>query len=243
MTSLTGPEDLQLWLDGKRLLGKDWSRGVLHNQHTFENVLELWKYYVGDTDGVPGTNIVNAGGAVMTPRLIDTSLRNRKQMPDSMPKKESNPNKMVVTHHSLYVERRCVHDEVVANDFILNSDPAGTGTDNLKQVEARVWYQLYIDDDESPCDEGLVPEFPPGWGLEGDFTAEDMYYYRTGANNLSVVRNLPAPVVLDKAIRAVIQPFHGPLGLVMDHAALAPNIPFVGLRNQIYWFRNLPLGD
>lgn len=240
-TSLTGPEDLQLWLDGKRLLGKDWSRGLLHNAHSFEVPLELWKYYVADTDGVAGTDVVNAPAAVLRPQLIDTSLRNKKQEPDNMTDEKS-PNPMVVTHHSLHVERRAIRDATAAHDAVLNSDQTNSGVDNLKQVEARVWYQLYIDNDESPVDEGLVSEFPPGYGLEGDFTAEDTYYYRTGPNNLSVVRNLPAPVKLVKAIRSVLQPMHGALALVRDGDAAAAQ-PFVGIRNQIYWFRNLPLGD
>jgi hypothetical protein len=239
MGSLIGPDDLQQWMDGKVLLGKDWSRGLLTPLHTFEHPLELWKYYVSDTDGVAGTRFTNGAGLELIPNLFDTSLRNRKQMPDNID--ERHVNDMLVTHHSLLVERRAMRDEVQAHDFVLNSDVTGTGTDNLKLAEARVWYQLYIDNDESPVDEGLITEFPPGFGLEGDFTAEDMAYYRTGMNNKSVVAMLPSPVKLTKQLRAVLQPMHGALTFVHDDAASAAAQEAVGFKNFIYWFKNLPL--
>jgi hypothetical protein len=228
MASLIGPEDLQLWMDGKYLLGKDWSRGLLCNLHTFEDPLTLWKYTVDDPQGISGSELVNAAPTI--PRYIDTSLRNEKQKPNNMPFK--------VTHHGLLVERRAVRDNLIANDAVLNSDVTGSGTDNLKVIEARIWYQLFIDDDESPCDEGLVTEFPPGFGLEGDFTTEDMSYYRTGMNNLSVLRMLPAPLDLVKQIRSVLLPTHGPLGLARDEAVAALS-PFVGIRDMIYWFKRV----
>jgi hypothetical protein len=230
MASLIGPEDLQLWMDGKYLLGKDWCRGLLHNNHTFENPLVLWKYTVDDPDGVAGSGPVCAGVPTI-PRYIDTSLRNEKQKPNNMP--------FMVTHHGLLIERRATRNDLIAQDAVLNSDVTGSGQDNLKVVEARIWYQLFIDDDESPCDEGLVSEFPPGFGLEGDFTSEDMSYYRTGMNNMSVVRMLPGPLTLAKTIKSQLLPMHGPLTLVRDEA-VAATLPFVGVRDQIYWFKSRP---
>ena len=41
-----------VYLNGQYLMGKDWSRGFIHNNHTYENPLELWKYLWRDTDGV-----------------------------------------------------------------------------------------------------------------------------------------------------------------------------------------------
>ena len=219
MLSLMGPNDLQLWLDGKYLCGKDWSRGFITNTHTFENPLELWKYYQRDTDGVAGSDLLNAPAAVLTPGRFDTSLANRKQMPDTMP--------FTATHHGLTVERRSVRDDTAADDLILSID-------NLLELEARCWYELYFNGEASPADEGLATEFPPGFGPEGDFTDTDQRILRTGMNNYSVVKMLPKPRTVNAQLLAKVIPVHGPTTFTITGGG---QVGGVGLRNMVYWFK------
>lgn len=226
MLSLMGPDDLKVYLEGNMLLGKDWSRGLLTNTHTYERPLELWKYFHKDTDGVPGTNFTNAPAAPLDPGIYDTSLRNKKQVPDNLP--------FTVTHHSILVERRSSRDETIADDVTLVD--AGNTINNLFMLEARVWYELYLTEDKVPADEGMITEFPPGFGPEGDFTLQNTAIIRTGMNNMSVVRPLPRPVYMakDNIVRSILRPVHGLLALVITGGS---TVGAVGLRNTIYWFK------
>ncbi len=221
MLSLMGPNDLQLWLDGKYHCGKEWCRGFITNMHTFERPLELWKYYEHDTDGVAGSDFLNGAGGVLDPTRFDVSLANRKQMPDTLP--------FTATHHSLMVERRSSRNLDADDDLILSID-------NLLELEARVWYELYFDKDAAAFDEGLVTEFPPGFGPEGDFTDDDERILRTGMNNYSVVKMLPKPRLVTNQLLGKIIPSHGPTTFTETGGCEAGRAG-VGLRNFVYWFK------
>lgn len=227
MATLVGPNDLQLWLGDAYLLGKEWSRGFVCNTvDTFEEPRELWKYYWRDNDGVAGTGPTgNNSAAVLTPGVYDTSLRSKKSIPDTLP--------FTATHHALMVERRAVTDGTAANDY-------GCSERNLLQLEARVWYELYLKDDQNPIDQGLVTEFPPGFGPEGDFTTTDRALLRTGKNDLSAVRLLPRKVQMAKGdqIRAVLRPCHGVTAFIVE-TAIGAGRGAVGVRNFVYWFKGV----
>lgn len=225
MATLIGPNDLQLWLGDKFLIGKEWSRGFICNGDTFEQPRELWKYYWRDNDGVAGTGPTGNGtAAVLVPGIFDTSLRTRKSISDNLP--------FTATHHALMVERRAVCDITAANDY-------GCSELNLLQLEARVWYELYLRDDQDAIDQGLVTEFPPGFGPEGDFTTTDRHLLRTGKNDLSAIRMLPRPVYMEenKQIRSVLRPCHGALNFILDTAAGGNAVGAMGVRNMLYWFK------
>jgi hypothetical protein len=230
MLSLMGPGDLQLWLAGKYLCGKDWSRGFLCNSHTFEDPLKLFEYFWGDTDGVSGSDRVNAPAAVLRPGPYDTSLRDKKYISNSLP--------FTATHHALLIERQAARDDVTADDIYLEAPASPEG--NLLSVEARCWYQLFLEDDQNPADEGMLTEFPPGYGPEGDFTTADTALFRTGMNNLSAVRALPLPVDMTRVgqstMRAVITPVHGLMALEITGGAA---VGAVGLRAMVHWFKKL----
>jgi hypothetical protein len=219
MLSLMGPNDLKVWLGGGYKLGKEYSRGFLHNQHTYESPLELFKYFWKDPDGVAGTNVVAA--AILDPGKYDTSLRTKKSTSESFP--------VTATHSALMLERRSVLDQTAAHDILLEEV-------TLKMIEGRVWFELYLKNDQLPCTEGLVTEFPPGFGPEGDFTTDDERILRTGMNNLSAVTPLPMPVKLEKdnIINAILRPVHGALALPTNSIQ---NVGCAGVRAIVHWFQ------
>ena len=218
--SLMGPNDLQLWLEGRYLCGKEWSRGFITNSHSYENPLELWKYYHRDTDGVAGSDLLNGGiGHVLIPGKYDTSLQNRKQMPDTRP--------FTATHSSLLVERRSPRNLTAAHDLLLSLE-------DFLEAEARLWYELYFDNDDAPFEQGMITEFPNGYGPEGDFTTDAHLILRNGMNNYSAIKPLPKPRVVTTQLLAKVIPVHGVIGFTGSGGS---DVPGIGLRNTVYWFK------
>ncbi|MFA5123333.1 hypothetical protein, partial [Zavarzinia sp.] len=131
------------------------------------------------------------------------------------------------THSSLLIERRSPRDLTAAHDLLISLE-------DFLEAEARLWYELYFDSDDAAFEQGMVTEFPNGFGPEGDFTTDALIILRNGMNNYSAIKPLPKPRVVTTQLLAKVIPVHGVIGFTGSGGS---SVPGIGIRNTVYWFK------
>lgn len=219
MQGILGPSGVQGWLDGKIRFVKMWARGIVcapaawaggGTLATGTAPLVLFSRKQDD-DTIPA---IPAGSNVVANEEIDLALTQENTAPE-LP--------WDATHCGIYIEPRCVGNNVAANDV-------AAGLADIEMICARTWVELFFGDPKNPWDRGIIPEFPAGYGLEVDATttagATTLDQYRNGPAVPSVIHPLPIPKHFqeDTTIRVRFTPTHGGYQTVVAH----------GLRCTVY---------
>lgn len=223
MNGIMGANGIASWLDGSTVFVKEWARGVLQKAQAQRLVLFQVKR---DADNVPGApNLV--------PDEIDTSLT-KENTGRNVP--------FMATHVGVGIERRTVISSTAAQDLILQLE-------DWKQIEARIWFEFYFGSDDCAWEQGLISEFPEGYGPAGalgtaipTIAPNTMEFVSNGPPFQAILRNLHKPrMVMDKtALKAVLDPQHGALALT---AGINPTDPAVGVRVTVYGYKTAAMAN
>jgi hypothetical protein len=216
MNGILGANGVAAWMSGATVFVREWARGVLSKTQGQRLVLFGAKR---DSDVVPGT-------VALIPDKIDTSIT-KENTGRNVP--------FTATHLGVTIERQTVVGSIVGNDQILTLH-------DFKQVEARVWFEFYFGSEDCPWEEGLLTEYPDGFGPAGALgpigviPSDAHQFLSNGPPFQAVLRNLHKPrLVEDKtALKAVLDPEHGALAL---DAGPNPGDPALGIRVTVYGFK------
>lgn len=218
MNGILGANGVAAWMSGATVFVREWARGVLTKTQGTRLVLFGAKR---DQNVVPGT-------VALVPDKIDTSVT-KENTGSNVP--------FHATHLGVTIERQTVVSGTVANDQILTLH-------DFKQIEARVWFEFYFGSEDCPWEEGLITEYPDGYGPAGALgpigvvPSDAHQFLSNGPPFQAVLRNLHKPrLVEDKtALKAVLDPQHGALAL--DGGSAPPgDVAAVGVRVTVYGFK------